>query len=404
MRYTSFPQLDQQMRLGNNGEYTMRKIAVPVPGEALTLDGLFCTPNRRSGYYYAVEHPKHRVVVHFTAGNTRSDLNALTRQDYHVSVAFVIGTDGTIYQLFSSKYWSGHIGKGIGNINTGNAQDKVTIGIELSNYGYLTERQGNLETYYSRLNGGPVDVYCSLADRLAYQKLNTPFRGQYYFATHTDGQYQSLIVLLRYLTKVYNIPRQFLPEPKRYEATNDVLNFRGIVTHVNYRDSGKWDIGPAFDWNKVIQGVQAQQFTPTIKPVAKSMATKGPVLQSEKDLEPFLPQAKSADLQHLDYQDRELTQEPEMAGREESTVDRTQRTASAARRPSARKKTAGKKRAAKKAAAKKSSAKKTGVKKTASKKTGAKKTAVKKTTAKKTKKATKPARKAAAKKKTARKR
>lgn len=401
MRYTSFPQLDQQMRLGNNSEYTMRKISVPVPGEALTLDGLFCTPNNRSGYYYAVEHPKHRVVVHFTAGNTRSDLNALTRQDYHVSVAFVIGTDGTIYQLFSSKYWSGHIGKGIGNINTGNAQDKVTIGIELSNYGYLTERQGNLETYYSRLNGGPVDVYCSLADKLAYQKLNTPFRGQYYFATHTDGQYQSLIILLRYLTKTYNIPRQFLPEPRRYEATNDVLNFRGIVTHINYRESGKWDIGPAFDWNKVIQGVQAQQFTPTIKPVAKSMSTAGAVLHSEDELEQFLPRAKSAMMEDADYQERELTQEPEMAGSPRSTVHgpRKRTTVRSAARKTGAKKSAGKTSAAKKAASKKAAGKKTGSKKSASKKAGAKKTATKKASA--AKKATS---KKAAKKKTARKR
>ena len=401
MRYTSFPQLDQQMRLGNNGEYTMRKISVPIPGEALTLDGLFCTPTKRSGYYYAVEHPKHRVVVHFTAGNTRSDLNALTRQDYHVSVAFVIGTDGTIYQLFSSKYWSGHIGKGIGNTNTGNAQDKVTIGIELTNYGYLTERLGNLETYYSRLNGGPVDVFCTLADKPAYQKLNTPFRGQHYFATHTDGQYQSLIILLRYLTKMYNIPRQFLPEPRRYEPTNDVVNFRGIVTHVNYRESGKWDIGPAFEWNKVIQGVQAPQFTPTIKPVVKSMDAKGPVLQSEADLEQFLPRAKSADLENMDYSDRELTVESELGGSPQPAVDRPRKRTAV--KTTARK-AAGKKTVSKKASGKKAAVKNVAVKKTGTKKSAAKKLTSKKTAAKKARPAKKAAKKKTAKKKAARKR
>src|SRR5688500_17619088 len=116
MRHSSLSSMEQQLRLdGNNGEYSLQRIAVPVPGEPLTLEGLFCKPVRRSGYYHAVAHPKERIVLHYTAGNLRSDLSALTRQDYHVSVPFVIARDGTIFQLYSSKYWSGNIGKGIGN-------------------------------------------------------------------------------------------------------------------------------------------------------------------------------------------------------------------------------------------------------------------------------------------------
>ena len=151
MRYTDLSLLEEKLRLtGNNDEYAFRKMSVPVQGESLMLESLFCTPKQRSGYYYAVEHPKERIIIHFTAGNIRSDLSALTRNDYHVSVPFIIARDGTIYQLYPSKYWSGNIGKGLGNEGTGNREDKRTIGIELSNYGYLTENGGNLETYYSR--------------------------------------------------------------------------------------------------------------------------------------------------------------------------------------------------------------------------------------------------------------
>ena len=180
MRFTSLINLEENLlHTGNNGEYTLTKIAIPVKGEELILSGILTTPRNRSKYYYAVEHPKQRVVLHFTAGQLRSDLSALTRDNYHVSVAFVIGRDGTVYQLFSSKYWSGHLGKGIGNTNTGNAQDKCTIGIEISNYGYLTERSGNLETYYSRQRDaqgqeGPVDVYCSLTEKQAWFKTDSP--------------------------------------------------------------------------------------------------------------------------------------------------------------------------------------------------------------------------------------
>ena len=151
MRYNVLPALESAfLQNGNAGEYDLRKFQIPVPGEQLQLNGFLCAPGNRSGYYYATEHPKQRIVIHYTAGQLRSDMSALTRNDFHVSVPFVIARDGTIYQLFPSKFWSGHLGKGLGNTNTGNAEDKCTIGIELSNYGFLTQVSDNLETYYSR--------------------------------------------------------------------------------------------------------------------------------------------------------------------------------------------------------------------------------------------------------------
>ena len=304
MRFTSLFHLEENLlQTGNNGEYAFNKISIPVKGEDIVLNGMLTTAKNRSRYYYAVEHPKHRIVVHFTAGQLRSDLSALTRDNYHVSVAFVIGRNGMIYQLFSSKYWSGHIGKGIGNEGTGNAQDKCTIGIELSNYGYLTERNGNLETYYSRQRDaqgreGPADVYCSLDEMAAYQKIEAPCRGQPYYASFTGEQMESLVILLRYLTAQYNIPRAFLPEPQRYQSTEEVLSFKGIVSHINYRPTGKWDIGPAFDWNMLIADVQAPVFVPRFaKPEMepKSILENADMeLNSEDQLDAFLPEPMDA--------------------------------------------------------------------------------------------------------------
>ena len=250
----------------NRTDYTFTPFTVPVAGENLSLKGVFCKPKNRSGYFNTPEppHPKQRIVLHFTAGNLSGGINTLTTQNFRVSVPFVIARDGTIYQLFPSKDWSGHIGAGIGNAGTGNAQDKVTIAIEIINYGYLVERGANLETIYSRPkeNPGRIDLYCPLTQTEAYQKLNQPFRDQQYYASYTQKQYESLIVLLRFLTKKYNIPRQFLNEPARYQGTQDVLSFKGIVSHVNYRTGGKWDLGPAFDWQQVISGVQAPAYQP----------------------------------------------------------------------------------------------------------------------------------------------
>ena len=252
----------------NRTDYTFTPFSLPVSGENLTLRGVLCKPKNRADYFNTPEPPpsKQQIVLHFTAGNLSGGMSTLTTQDRRVSVAFVLARDGTIYQLFPSKYWSGHIGAGIGNSGTNNARDKVTIGIEIINYGYLVERDSNLETIYSRTRENPnrIDLFCPLTQTEAYQKLNTPFREQKYYASYTPQQYDSLVVLLRFLTKKYNIPRQFLAESKRYLPTQDVLSFKGIVSHVNYRPSGKWDIGPAFDWQQVISGVQAAAYTPIL--------------------------------------------------------------------------------------------------------------------------------------------
>ncbi len=98
------------------------------------------------------------------------------------------------------------------------------------------------------------DVYCDLTESQYYRKAS--YRGYNYYATFTDAQYMSLITLLRYLTGRFNIPRRFLPLASRYETHNDIANFRGIVSHVNFR-TDKFDIGLAFDWDQVIKGVSA---------------------------------------------------------------------------------------------------------------------------------------------------
>ena len=313
MQYSSLPLLESNfLSTANNGEYTFTKTSIPITGEDINLETVLCVPKDRAEYYYNVEHCKERILLHFTAGNIRSDLSTLTMDQHHVSVPFVIGRNGTIYQLFSSKYWSGSIGKGVGNTNTGNAQDKAAIAIEISNYGYLTEPDGNLETYYSRLkdangNIGPVDTYCSLTEEQAYQKLNEPFRKESYYATFTDNQYDSLIILLRYLTAQYNIPKEFFSVQKRYETTEDVISFEGIVSHVNYRKDGKWDIGPAFDWERIIEGVSKEKYVPLnfnnelFQNEANGLNIN--VLSSEQELEALLPRPIDPSMENNDYEE-----------------------------------------------------------------------------------------------------
>ncbi len=292
MRYDTLASIEDRFQA--EAASALKDFALQVPNEDLILRGKAYTP-QSTGYYYSTEHPKQRIVLHFTAGNLRSDIQSLTRPNVHISVPFVIARDGTIYLLFPSRYWSGHLGEGVGNKKgTGNPQDKATIGIELSNYGYLVPSNGKLETIYSRVKNpktgkiGPVDLYCSQDDHKAYTRIDVPFREQTFFPSYTPQQLDSLTVLLRFLTTKYNIPRQFLPVDKRFIAFNELVNFKGIVSHVNYRSGGKWDIGPAFDWDALIKGVTAPVYESTA-PVSRGVQR---ILTSEDDLESLFPRSR----------------------------------------------------------------------------------------------------------------
>jgi N-acetylmuramoyl-L-alanine amidase len=201
-------------------------------------------------YFYEQPTRKERIALHFTAGYLKGDISALTKADFHVSTPFVIARDGTIYQLFSSKFWSYHLGKGAAGGNE--AMSKSSVAIELSNVGYLRPAGGAGAT-----RGVLVDPYggeyCSEGDTGAYVKLAKPFRGYTRFATFTDAQYKSLATLLRYLSATYSIPLKLLPEAQRYDVYPQVASWRGITSHVNYQPQayGKWDIGPAFDWHRL---------------------------------------------------------------------------------------------------------------------------------------------------------
>lgn len=239
-------------------EFELKPFSIPIPDEDITLDGMTCRPqNGFTGYFYNEKHPKKKIVLHFTVGHLKGDLLSLTSESRgHVSTAFVVARDGIVYQLFSSAAWSYHLGR---NAQGGNGnQSKISIGIEISNYGPLTKKGNELHTAYSKANR--KDVYCTLDDTDQYIKLPRSYRGYQYYTNYTNEQYHAIIVLLRYLTKTYDIPRKFVDEANRFKTTrSNSADFEGITSHVNFR-SDKFDIGPAFDWERVIEGVTADTY------------------------------------------------------------------------------------------------------------------------------------------------
>ncbi len=235
---------------GNGKKFILKNSSVAIPGETGVMDYILLTQaNSDTSFFYQDVIVKKKVVLHFTMGYLTGDIATLTTPNNHVSVPFVVGRDGKIYNLFGSKYWSYHLGpKAVG----GNKQmSGSSIGIEISNIGPLKKIGDNLVTTYA-----DSDVYCTMVETQYYQALAIPYRGFSYYAAFTDAQYESVTNLLRYLTATYGINRQFVDEAARYNTLpqNDFVNFNGIVSHVNCR-TDKVDIGHAFDWDRVINGL-----------------------------------------------------------------------------------------------------------------------------------------------------
>jgi N-acetylmuramoyl-L-alanine amidase len=252
MKATSIPRHERSFRQsgvdssGKKHILSPFSVTIPSTGEKMHLVSCKMQSGDESFFYKEVS-PKQRVVLHYTTGYLKGDIAALTTMDNHVSVPFVIARDGTIYNLWASRYWSYHLGPGAQGGNT--QMSKTSVAIELSNIGWLTKRRSALVTYL-----GSSDVYCSTGQTRFYTQV-PPYREKSFFATFTDEQYESVIKLLRYVTDTYAIPRVFLSETERYDVLETVASFRGITSHVNYRRTGKWDIGPAFDWERVMSAI-----------------------------------------------------------------------------------------------------------------------------------------------------
>ncbi|MBO6674113.1 MAG: N-acetylmuramoyl-L-alanine amidase [Rhizobiales bacterium] len=214
-------------------------------GEFQGLPVLHFDDNEHSGFFYKSRTRKTGICLHYTEGYLGGDISYLTRHDYKVSVPFLIGQSGKIVQLFDPDYWSYHLGRGAIGGNTRGS--KALIGIELNSVGHI-EKSGDLMfTYWG-------NEYCRATETNYYTKLRSAYRGYEYYAAFTALQYKSLNALLDALCDKYDIPRRFLNLSTRFEPfarSEEAAKFRGISSHVNYRSTGKRDIGPAFEWHRI---------------------------------------------------------------------------------------------------------------------------------------------------------
>lgn len=181
--------------------------------------------------YYKEEYKKSQIVLHHTVSGPgiRGDLNTWMKYKSNIATCLIIERDGTINQLFSSKYWGYHLGCGKPSLDQG------SIAIELDSWGQLHEKDGKLLTVYDSEVDVPIVHYPQ------------GFRGEQIYEAYSYDQLRSLGEVLLLWHKNYNIPLTY--RENFYDLNNDALNGEpGVWSHTSFRPwpskNNKWDIHP----------------------------------------------------------------------------------------------------------------------------------------------------------------
>jgi hypothetical protein len=232
-------------------------------------------------YFYQTKTEKTQICLHFTVGVITGDIASLTKENNHMSVPYVVDRCGNIYRLFDESFWSYHLGSSaIG----GNAvMSKQSIGIEISNYGPLKEKDGKF-----------IDAYGNTYTSKAEQVDSVSYRGYNYYAKMTDVQKHALAHLLKYLSEKHGIPLNFKEYTGEvFASPEEAVAYRGVFCHSNVRKD-KFDLPPEFTLqiqdalNEFLCGKEEPVSEPEPEPVEE------PVKETPSD-EPNEPEDTEAD-------------------------------------------------------------------------------------------------------------
>ena len=171
--------------------------------EYTTKDGLTITRQYLDKDEYVRDYGKIEPLgffIHHTAGwdNPFNTINSWNRDKRgRVATQYCIGGtnvkgkeakyDGVVVECFPNNYLGWHLGK-VGNFKI----SKMSGGVELNNFGYLTKKG---DKYYTYVN---TEVKPEFVCDLGYK-----FRGHQYWHAYSDKQIESLRLLILHLKDIY---------------------------------------------------------------------------------------------------------------------------------------------------------------------------------------------------------
>jgi hypothetical protein len=196
--------------------------------------------------FIRVETEKKQIYLHHTAGRS-SGVRCIRHWNDdkrgRVATCVVISgkdakmsKDGEICQAFSSKYWAYHLGVKSEIFKANDVPykllDKNSIGIEICNWGYLSEKDGK---FYNYVNGVVPEDEVTI--------LDTPYKRKRYWHRYTDAQIESVRQLLVFWNKRYGISITYNECDMWNISKRALRGENGLFTHNSVRPT-KMDIYP----------------------------------------------------------------------------------------------------------------------------------------------------------------
>ena len=189
--------------------------------------------------YMNVETNKTQIVLHHTVSgdNPKGVAEYWEGTPDRVGTAMIISKDGTPYQIFSSKFWAGHLGLKKATFDSLGLSplplDKTSIGIELCNWGGLIYKNGKYYNYYQ-----------NEVKNVEIVEYKDKFRDYQFYEKYSDAQIQTVKELIEYWNQRYSIPMEYMGDENVFSLSKDALSGKpGIFGHCSYR-LDKSDIHP----------------------------------------------------------------------------------------------------------------------------------------------------------------
>jgi N-acetylmuramoyl-L-alanine amidase len=208
-----------------------------------------------------------QFVLHYDASGTSAQCFKRLHDDRGLSIHFMLDLDGTIYQTLDLKERAWHA----------TVANSRSIGIEIANIGaYPTATAKPFETWYKSDEAGHPRLHIPTGAELGQLEMakfsGRPDRaelvegkingGTFFQYDLTPEQYAALIKLTAALCAVFpNMPCDY-PRNEAGELLNETLTpaalktFQGLLGHYHIQ-TNKIDPGPAFQWERVIEGARA---------------------------------------------------------------------------------------------------------------------------------------------------
>lgn len=187
--------------------------------------------------YYNEKIEKSQIYLHHTAGGPSGEktFDFWGLDPVKVATCVAISTDGTIVQGFPSDRWAYHLGMKSSHFSSMRVPfmplDKMSIGIEVCNYGPLTWKDGKFLTYVN-----------SVLPENQVIMLPKPFKGYQYWQHYTIPQIDSIVQLLKLWNTRYGIPLTYNDDI--WDVTSRAFKGEaGVYTHNSVRRD-KADVYP----------------------------------------------------------------------------------------------------------------------------------------------------------------